>query len=266
MGKYNIVRWSFSQLIAYLFKTRRFISLSPPTARKHRILDISTNLITSIYGRGIEDIISIIQVFIAEFYDLKQLDARYVDIVKNYDEIIQSGKKPLIIDCGANIGLTSLYISMHFPLAKIVAIEPDKTNCDFANVNTAGKNIDVLRAAVGGRSGKCNIIDSSVNSNSFKVEENIFNTDQIDMLTIKDIINKYDNDHTPFIVKIDIEGFEKDLFKSSTDWVSLFQLLIIELHDWMLPKEANSANFLKVIARENRDFIFHNENIFSIRN
>lgn len=43
-------------------------------------------------------------------------------------------------------------------------------------------------------------------------------------------------------------------------------LMIVELHDWMLPRTANSANFLKAVAARNRDFVFRGENVFSIRN
>ena len=73
-------------------------------------------------------------------------------------------------------------------------------------------------------------------------------------------------DLLPFIVKIDIEGFEKDLFSANTEWVERFKLLIIETHDWMFPTQANSNNFLKVISKHNRDFVHKGENIFSISN
>ena len=60
-----------------------------------------------------------------------------------------------------------------------------------------------------------------------------------------------------FITKIDIEGFEDDLFSSNTDWIDDCLLLIIELHDWMMPKTANSNNFLKAISAKKRDFVYH---------
>ena len=74
------------------------------------------------------------------------------------------------------------------------------------------------------------------------------------------------NKYTPFIIKIDIEGFEEDLFSKNLEWVDLFPLLIIELHDWMLPKSSNSKNFLQAISKLNRDFVYIGENIFSISN
>ncbi len=70
----------------------------------------------------------------------------------------------------------------------------------------------------------------------------------------------------PFLVKIDIEGFEADLFKENTEWVQKFPVLIVELHDWMLPRSANSQNFLKCVSSLDRDFVFRGENVFSIKN
>ncbi len=264
--RHTTVRWALSQFVALLFRTRRFISLSLPTSRNHRIFDINRKSFLTISGRGAEDLVSIVQVFIAEFYNLERLGKRYQDIVMAYNMILRSGKTPLIIDCGANIGLTALYFSMCFPQAKIVAIEPDNTNCRFAVTNTNSHDVDVQSAAVGGESGSCKIVDFAVTSNSFRVEVDPSGSNLIPLVTVDDVIREYGDSYTPFIIKIDVEGFEKHIFETNTSWIRRFPLLIIELHDWMLPKEANSANFLKAIARENRDFVFLNENIFSINN
>ena len=72
--------------------------------------------------------------------------------------------------------------------------------------------------------------------------------------------------YTPFLAKIDIEGAEADLFSRDTDWIDQFPLIIVELHDWLLPKQGTSRNFLRCIAARNRDFVYLGENIFSIRN
>ena len=43
---------------------------------------------------------------------------------------------------------------------------------------------------------------------------------KIDTITITDLLNKYQNT-TPFIIKIDIEGYEKDLFENRAGRVKL---------------------------------------------
>jgi hypothetical protein len=47
------------------------------------------------------------------------------------------------------------------------------------------------------------------------------------------------------------------LFSKNTDWVALFPVIIIELHDWLMPGEGRSNNFLRTIAQHDRDFWHH---------
>jgi FkbM family methyltransferase len=266
----STTKWFISQLFALLLKRRRYISLSPPNTCRHLIYDRDKGSILNIHSRGTEDVTSIAQVFIAEFYNLSQLGERYNDLIQYYNLVLNEGKNPLIIDCGANIGLASLYFATIFPRAKIVALEPESINCRFARTNNLHNNLDVIQAAVGSESGKCVIKNTNASSNSFQVTRNIDSNAApdkvIDVITIGELISRYGVDYKPFLIKIDIEGYESDLFAKDVEWISSFPLMIIELHDWMLPKQANSLNFLRAISKEDRDFVFFNENIFSIRN
>ena len=72
--------------------------------------------------------------------------------------------------------------------------------------------------------------------------------------------------YEPFLIKIDIEGGEHNLFSENIDWIDKFKLIIIEPHDWMYPKKNLFNNFLKRISTLKRDFVILNENIISIRN
>ncbi len=67
------------------------------------------------------------------------------------------------------------------------------------------------------------------------------------------------------VAKIDIEGFENELFSANTDWVDDVQALVVETHDWMLPGQAVANNLLSVISQKPRDFVIHGEHIISFR-
>ena len=59
------------------------------------------------------------------------------------------------------------------------------------------------------------------------------------------------------LIKIDIEGHEKELFEKNIEWVSEFNFLIIELHDWLIPNKNISSNFQKALSLfDNETFIF----------
>jgi hypothetical protein len=70
----------------------------------------------------------------------------------------------------------------------------------------------------------------------------------------------------PFLCKIDIEGGERELFAEQTGWIDCFPLLVIELHDWLLPGQGVSRHFLREMAVRDRDFVYRGENVFSIAN
>jgi FkbM family methyltransferase len=244
--------------------TSRFIRLSPNHIGKIRFYDRHFKKFFFVKSRNYIDSVTADQIYTFNDYDINFL-LRADEIREKYKLMIRSGLTPLIIDCGANIGLSARYFSDEFPEALVIAIEPDGNNLKAAKDNCKNySNIEFFKAAIGAESGKANIDNFDVDPNSYRVTRSD-SENALDVLTIDSILNKYVNTQL-FITKIDIEGFEDDLFSSNTDWIDDCLLLIIELHDWMMPKTANSNNFLKAISAKKRDFVYKEENIFSIHN
>jgi hypothetical protein len=100
--------------------------------------------------------------------------------------------------------------------------------------------------------------------NSFRVEVDL--QGEIVMLSVPEVLREYGDECIPFICKIDIEGFESELFSIESSWVDEFSLVIIELHDYLFPGAGKSRNFLAKISKLDRDFIHVGENSFSIKN
>ena len=142
-----------------------------------------------------------------------------------------------ILDCGANIGLASLFFANEFPQATIIAIEPDADNFKYLLLNTAGyPNIYCIRAAIWPREASLNIQDPGAGNWSLQtraVTEQSAAT--IESITISQILERY---QWPGIdlLKIDIEGAEKELFSSDyEDWLNRTSAIAIELHDFIDP-------------------------------
>src|SRR5205814_5177552 len=58
---------------------------------------------------------------------------------------------PLILDCGANIGLSVLYLKRLYPKSRIIAFEPDHAIFDVLKHNVHGNgftDVELVRAAV----------------------------------------------------------------------------------------------------------------------
>ncbi len=205
------------------------------------------------------------QIFVNEDYSPDHLVSRSADLRRSYYEILKAGKIPLIVDAGANIGASALYFLHQYPKSQITAIEPDHGNCDLFLKNTAGLNVDLHQAAIGARAGHVNLFDPGEGEWAFRTLPDP--KGKIPVVAMNDLVeSKLTEGYAPLIVKIDIEGAEDTLFDEPNEWVNLFPVLIIELHDWLLPKKRTSQGFLKCIANLDRDFIYANENIFSIRN
>ena len=87
---------------------------------------------------------------------------------------------------------------------------------------------------------------------------------------MQSVLKIFGNDSKPFLIKIDIEGFEKNLFEKNYQWIKFFDVIMIELHDWMLPNKNNSGSFLKAVNEISSDikfdFLISDENLILIKN
>jgi len=208
------------------------------------------------------------QVFVDEDYRLSRL-RRWPDIQAEYKRILAAGKTPLIIDCGANIGLSAAYLARCFPGARILGIEPEPGNVALARSNCEANGfpgVSFLQAAIASAPRKGGaVIDPGCGTWGFRVDP--AGAGELEFVSVEGLIDgPAAAGGVPFIIKIDIEGFERELFTANVGWIDRFYLLVIELHDWMLPAQATSRAFLKAVAACDRDFLFHGENVFSIAN
>ncbi len=260
----KIVRFFYHMSRNLLFNNYEYLRLSPNEAGTVRFYDRKRKNFFSFKSRGFIDSVTANQIYTNNEYNFA-LVGRADSIRAKYDEILASDQVPLIIDCGANIGLSAQYFAREFPDARIIAVEPDAGNFATAKRNCADfDNIQFVHAAIGSEVGFVAIEDSSVDANAFRVTRTE-SGGGIRVRTIPDLVAEADG-CALFIVKVDIEGFERDMFSTNTDWIARCFMLVVELHDWMLPNQASSGNFIKAIAQYDRDFLFKGESVFSIRN
>ncbi|MBV9511334.1 MAG: FkbM family methyltransferase [Caulobacteraceae bacterium] len=210
---------------------------------------------------GDTDVAVIKQVFVNREYDFSRLP-QSKDLQKAYEDILSAGLRPLILDAGANNGASALWFAGQFPRARVVAIEPDPSNAELARVNTrrAG-NVDVLEAAIGAQEGRVRLIDNAHKEAWGKKTERA--DDGVPVVTVPSVLANYP-DGRLFIVKIDIEGFERDLFSANTDWVDAAAAIFIEPHDWMTLTRRSSATLQKVMFSKDREILILGENLMFV--
>ena len=150
---------------------------------------------------------------------------------KEYDIALPKNTRT-ILDCGANIGLATVWFAQVCPEASILAIEPEPQNYRLLEQNCAPySNIRTLRAAVWNRS--CDLFLSSVHSrvDSYQfAEECNPRSDSVKAYDLSTIMANEGVD-TIDVLKIDIEGAEAAVFTDNfLNWFRKTRMLIIEIH------------------------------------
>jgi FkbM family methyltransferase len=220
------------------------------------------------YRRNRSDQVVIQQTFVDQQYDLGRIKRaqEMLDFLRHRET---KGGKPLIVDAGANIGASCVYFAATFSNARVVAIEPDLENFKLLTKNAEGANVEVLQAAISSAAGRARVSDPGEGPCGYRtqiVPTEDANSGTVPRITVNQIYESHAAPFFPFIVKVDIEGAELDLFSGNTEWVARTPLLIVELHDWLLPRAGTSRSFLQCISALDRDFVYIGENVFSIAN
>ncbi len=165
--------------------------------------------------------------------------------VKTFDKVFLEDEydfKPnhspgFIIDAGANIGAASVYLTHRYPSARIISIEPEKSNFEILKKNTENyKNITCLNKALWYINEPLAIKNTDVNKESFEIQQRNASSEEdcIESTTISQLMLDYDISNID-ILKIDIEGSEKEVFSYNTEWLSKVDLIFIEFHDRKKP-------------------------------
>lgn len=161
------------------------------------------------------------------FYSATELlhGFKEIFIEKIYEQPLQ--KQPYIIDCGANIGLSVIYMKEQYPEANIIAFEPDQKNYELLtkNISSFGySNVVAKKEAVWIENTTLDF--SSDASMSSKIEINgSANTNRVKAIRLKDQIDKKVD-----FLKIDIEGAEFAVLCDLEEKLDFVENLFIEYH------------------------------------
>lgn len=179
-----------------------------------------------------------------------------------FEDIKNHGLKPLIIDAGSNIGASALWFSARFKESTVVCIEPETNNCQILRKNCAGKDIYLLEGGLSNEVKVAYLDDPGESDWGFRVNEKS-TSNPILCTSVKNVLQTFSEDvYKPLILKIDVEGSEDLIFSNPEPWINSIPLIIVELHDWMLPQKNTSVNFLKTVCANDFEIITRGENIF----
>lgn len=145
-----------------------------------------------------------------------------------------------IIDAGANVGFTSVYFAQKYPQANILAIEPESANFKLMRKNTRPyPTIVPVKAALWNTNAEIVIADPGVGTWGFRTHAQIEThhgayAGKAPGVTVDRLITDYNLEFID-ILKIDIEGAEKEVFENVTKWIHKIGVIMIELHERIKP-------------------------------
>ncbi|MHA4844307.1 FkbM family methyltransferase [Flavitalea antarctica] len=170
-----------------------------------------------------------------------------------------------IIDAGANIGLAAVYFSQKFPNARILSIEPDVNNFQLLKKNTVGyPNVMHIHGALWHKNEKLKIFNTEEKSAGYVMgPAGEINEGYVQSYTVAGLIEEH-RIRRLSILKIDIEGSEKEVFDNGSDaWLPVTECIITELHDNLKP--GTSQVFFREMGKYDWFTYLKGENIICVK-
>jgi len=173
---------------------------------------------------------------------------------KIYSRFVSTKKDLIILDVGANVGVTSYYFS-HYA-KKVYALEPSTEHFEvlqhMIKYNKLEKKIIPIKKALYIRDGKeilymgSNRTCYSLNASVQVAEGGKATTENVETITIKSLLNEYGIPKVDFM-KMDIEGNEPDVICHSDfeEVAPRIKIIVFETHTWSLRNPNQIMDALK---------------------
>ena len=185
---------------------------------------------------------------------------------QEYGFTINNFQPELIVDCGGNIGTSAVFFANKYPDAQIYCVEPEKENFRLLHYNTTFyDNIHLIKSAVWDKETFIKVLEEGRHPTDYMtIETTADDPAAMKTVTISKILAESGFDEID-LLKIDIEGAEKEVFSASDvdEWLSKVKVLTVELHDRY--KHGCSDAFFKAVSKYHWHFELRGENLIFMR-
>jgi len=177
---------------------------------------------------------------------------------QNIYEFKTNSSKPIIIDCGANMGLSILFFSKRFPNAEIIAFEPDNAVLPFLEKNIHSqciKNVELYKKAVWKEETELRFYTDNGLGGRIGIEYNNQTPQIIKAIRLRNFLNR------PIeMLKIDIEGSEYTVLQDCESMLYNINHIFVEYHSFY-DEEQHLDDLLNILKRQG--FRYHLKQSFS---
>jgi FkbM family methyltransferase len=184
---------------------------------------------------------------------------REIFIHEEYQFFTTNENAPVIVDCGANIGMATLYLKWKFPNALIHSFEPDPSAFALLEKNISQNNLQNIvlhNEAAMPQEGELDFFISEQTKASLMMSTVQGRMDE-QKITVKGIdFAAFINQLKPSLLKIDIEGAEKKVFAKMDEESSLNHLnqIMMEYHHKIDHAKSDFSEMLTVLEKNGFEY------------
>jgi FkbM family methyltransferase len=155
-----------------------------------------------------------------------------------------SRKAPLIVDCGANIGMSIIYFKKLYRNAEVIAFEPDKRIFGLLQKNVSSfhlNDVELINKGLWDKETTLNFEAEGADAGRVSGNENDNAISTIEVVKLSGYLN-----NTVDFLKIDIEGAELTVLQECKDKLTNVQNIFVEYHSF-LDQEQTLEQILKIL-------------------
>lgn len=184
---------------------------------------------------------------------------REIFVQEEYQYFSTASNNPVIVDCGANIGMATLYLKWRFPNATIHSFEPDPSAFGMLERNTKTNNLQnvfLYNNAAMAEEGELDFYTAASHKASLMMSTVASRMDE-QKITVKGIdFADFLNKTRPTLLKIDIEGAEKKVFPKlkETGAFNHLQQIIMEYHHMIDRSGSDFSKMLQILEESGFEY------------
>jgi len=159
-----------------------------------------------------------------------------------------SKQAPLIIDGGANIGLSCIFFKTQFPNARIIAFEPDPGIFEVLKLNIQSFELDqiqLINQALWEAETEFGFDSDKADGGKLVIDGPGAGSTKVKTTILSKFLNRQDGEID--LLKLDIEGAETEVLREASEYLGKVNNIFIEYHSF-ISRDQNLDELIRILS------------------
>jgi FkbM family methyltransferase len=194
-------------------------------------------------------------------FDRQTLNYLYREIfARQYYYFRAKDDSPVILDCGANVGMASLYFKWLYPKSRVQAFEPDPATFNLLRQNIVLNNLDIetCNCALWDLNTEIDFFTDSSNPGALLMSANVSRFEGEPIKVSARRLSDFIQGDVDF-VKLDVEGAEHRVLADlvQTGKIGAIRQMVVEYHHRIGQQRSCLAGFLLKLEQAGFEYQIH---------